>query len=179
MWDNIFKAHKRWEEEKREENSLQKQWEAEGPGEKRQGVRWEMFFMEKRRADCTEQWWCKSGRLQATVLLVLSKERLVKRGTRAVSVWCQRPNSERAYAGMREGQAILETVNSVSLELKGGMKAEASRMVILILWYVRLWHLYTSRNSQGKRKRSLEDWIMWSHQSKFEGSKKLFRNQTF
>lgn len=35
---------------------------------------------------------------------------------------------------MREGQAILETVNSVSLELKGGMKAAlASRMVILIL----------------------------------------------
>lgn len=155
--------------------------EAMGGWRARREEAWEWggrcFFMEKRRADCTEQWWCKSGRLQAMVFLFLSKERLVKRGTRAVSVWCQRPNSERAYAGMRQGQAILQ--DSVSLELNGGMKAEASRMVILILWYVRPLHLYTSRNSQGKRRRSLEDWIMWSHQSKFEGSKKLFRNQTF
>lgn len=53
---------------------------------------------------------------------------------------------------MREGQAILQTADSVSLELKGGMKAaEASRMVILILCYVSPWHLSTGRNSQGKR----------------------------
>lgn len=155
MWDNIFKAHKRWEEEKREENSLQKQWEAEGPGEKRQGVRWEMFFMEKRRADCTEQWWCKSGRLQATVLLVLSKERLVKRGTKAVSAWCQR-----VKAKFREGLCWNEGWpgnfrDSEFSELGAEGRNEnstSSRMVILILWYVRLWHLYTSRNSQGKGK---------------------------
>lgn len=71
--------------------------------------------------------------------LALSKKRLVKAGTRLVLMECQKvkSNSERACAKTREGlQAILQTVDSVSLELKGRMIiAEASRMVIFHLLY--------------------------------------------
>lgn len=73
------------------------------------------------------------------MVLALSKKRLVKDGTRVVLVECQKvkSNSGRACARTREGlQAILQTVDSVSLELKGGViVAEASRLVIFHLLY--------------------------------------------
>lgn len=73
------------------------------------------------------------------MVLALSKKRLVKDGTRVVLVECQKvkSNSGRACTRTREGlQAILQTVDSVSLELKGGViVAEASRLVIFHLLY--------------------------------------------